>query len=383
MHTPFALAWRQLARERGRLVVALLGTGFAVVLMLMQLGFRDALFESSVRLHERLNGEVFLINRQSQFLVQMKSFTRRRLEQALAVPGVASASGLYLGLSVWKNPRLGILKDITVFAFDPRTPAIDIPEATPQLAKLKIPETVLVDRASRPEYGPIGADFAAGRLDVELNDRKTTVAGTYVLGTSFGIDGSVITTDLNFHRLFPNRPPSLIDVGVVRVAPGVDPALVRDRLAAALPKDVLVLTKPAYMAREIAYWNVVTPIGYVFNLGVLIGLVVGGIIVSQILFSDVTDHLTEYATLKAMGHGNGYLYAVVLAQAVILAVLGYAPGLALAALVYSVAAKATLLPMTLTAPLALVVLALTVVMCCGAGILALQKLRRVDPAEIF
>jgi len=383
LQSPFTLAWRQLSRERLRLLVAVSGTGFAVILMLMQLGFRDALFQSSVRFHVRLNGDVVILNPKSQFLVQLKSFTRRRLDQARAVPGVESVCGFYFSLGVWKYPRMKVLKQIIVLGFDPRIDAIKIPEVSAQLAGLKLGEAVLVDRASRPEYGALAKDLAEGTLDVELNDRKTRVAGTFVLGTSFGIDGTVLTSDVNFLRLFPARNPGLVDIGLVRLAPGADPAKVRDRIAATLPKDVLVLTMDEYMAREIAFWNAITPIGYVFNLGVVIGLVVGGIIVSQILFADVSDHMTEYATLKAMGHKSSYLYGIVLCQSIILALLGYLPGLALSAVVYHAAEAATQLPMTLTAPLCLSVFVLTLVMCCLAGMMALHKLRRADPAEIF
>jgi putative ABC transport system permease protein len=154
-------------------------------------------------------------------------------------------------------------------------------------------------------------------------------------------------------------------------------------MVAFFPKDVLVLTKAQYEQRELDYWANATPIGFVFAFGVVIGCVVGGIIVYQILFADVSDHLAEYATLKAMGYSNSYLFSVVLNEAVILAVLGYIPGLAICIGLYHLTENATRLPMRMTPELGLSVVAMAVVMCGVSGMIALRKVRSADPAEIF
>jgi putative ABC transport system permease protein len=385
MSSPVNLAWRQLGRERLRFAVALAGVAFAVILMLMQLGFRTALFRSAVRVHERLAGEVVLISPQSPYLVQMRSFPRRRLDQARAAPGVAGTAALYATLAFWENPDTGVPRNIFVMGFDPDVPAVEIEGlGREELQKVKLADEVLFDRASRPEYGPVAQRLQAGQtVDVEVNDRRVRIGGLFQMGTSFGIDGTIVTSDLNFLRLNPQRGPGQVEVGVVKLEPGASPPAVRDLLDAALPEDVLVLTRDDYIAREIRYWNLVTPIGYVFNFGVLIGFGVGAIIVSQILFADVSEHLPEYATLKAIGYANRFLYAVVLSQAVILAVLGYLPGLAFTIFLYRVASRATLLPMVMAPSIGLLVLVLTVSMCCISGVLALRKVQTADPAEIF
>jgi putative ABC transport system permease protein len=165
--------------------------------------------------------------------------------------------------------------------------------------------------------------------------------------------------------------------------PGADPDVTRDRIDALLPDDVLVLTKADFIAREKAYWNSATPIGYVFAFGAVMGFVVGCIIVYQILFADVSDHLPDYATLKAMGYTNAFVSGVVVQQAVILALLGFGPGLLVSAQLYRSAGAATQLPLVLTPERVVGVLCLTVAMAAISGLLALRKVRRVDPAEIF
>jgi putative ABC transport system permease protein len=224
---------------------------------------------------------------------------------------------------------------------------------------------------------------AGESVSAEINDRRVAIAGMYQVGTSFGLDGGVITSDLNFLRMLPTRKKSAIDFGLIKLAPGQDAAEVQARIRESVPMDVRVLTRQEFMDLEIQYWNKTTPIGYIFAFGAVMGLIVGLIIVYQILFADVQDHLKEYATLKAMGYTHGYLRNVVLQEAIILAVLGFIPGLGIAHLVFTKGADATRLPLEMSVQSATGVFVLTVAMCAGSGLMALRKLRAVDPAEVF
>lgn len=378
------LAWLQLSKEKLRLLVAVAGVAFAVILIFMQLGFRNALFDSSTRLHEALAGELFLVSPQFDFVAQPKSFSRRRLFQALGFPGVEAVRPLYLGLALWKNPDTGKSRTIFAVGVDPSDNAVSLPGVNEQLGLIRKRDVVLYDRAGRPEFGNVAAPVDAGQpFSTEVNNRKVTVGGLFEMGTSFGIDGTVLTSETNFLRLFPTRRPGAIDIGVISLQAGADPAATRDALRAAFPNDVQVLTRGEYIHREQVYWDTSTPIGYVFTFGVIMGLVVGAIIVYQILFADVSDHLAEYATLKAMGYPNTYLFGVVFQEAVILAVLGYLPGMLISLGLYRLTADATRLPMQMTVPLAVSVVLLAVIMCCVSGAIALRKIRSADPAEIF
>jgi putative ABC transport system permease protein len=378
------LAWLQLTREKLRLLVAVSGVAFAVILIFMQLGFRKALFDSSTRLHEHLDGDLFLVSPQFDFLAQPRSFSRRRLFQALSYPGVESISPVYLGLALWKNPDTGKSRPIFAVGVDPADNAVTLPGVLRQLDLIRMPDVVLYDRAGRPEFGNVAAVLDSGRpLTTEANNRAITVGGLFEMGTSFGVDGTLVTSDTNFLRLFPYRERGLIDIGAIRLRPGTDRIATRDALRAGFPSDVLVLTRDDYIQREHHYWDTSTPIGYVFTFGVIMGFVVGAIIVYQILFADVSDHLAEYATLKAMGYPNRYLFGVVFQEAIILAALGYLPGILITVGLYRVAGNATQLPLEMTSSLSISVLLLAVVMCCVSGGIALRKIRSADPAEIF
>jgi len=378
------LGWLQLKRERLRFAVALLGVSFAVVLILMQLGFREAMFKSAVRFHDAMNGDIVLVSNELSFIVQPRSFSNRRLYQARGVPGVESVTPVYLGIGSWKNPDTHGVRTIFVVGLDPADRALTLAAVNDQRGAIQREDAVIFDELSRPEYGPIAERVRAGApVTAELNNRALSVAGIFRFGTSFGIDGTVITSETNFLRLFPNRQRGLIEIGLVRVEPGESPDRVRDAIRAALPADVEVLTRAAFANKEIAYWDSSTPIGYIFSFGVLVAMVVGGIIVYQILFADVNDHLPEYATLKAMGYSNGFLAGVVIQQAVILAALGFLPGVAMSIALYRVSGEATRLPLEMTLARALFVLGLTVTMCTIAALMALRKVRSADPAEVF
>ena len=385
MRRPIPLAWLQLTREPFRLSVVLAGVAFAVVLILMQLGFRDAMFESAVRYHRALDYDLALLSPKMQFIGLPQSFSRRRLYQARGFEGVAAVTPVYLGLQVWKNTDdPAQMRLIYVVGIDPSRDVLDVPGFDDSWDQVKLADFVLYDRASRPEFGSVVDRFETGqRVMTEVGERRIQVAGLFDLGTSFGIDGSVITSDLNFLRLFPNRSPGAIDLGLVELEPGADPVAVRDAIAAGIPRDVEVLTKAGFISREKGYWDSNTPIGFVFLFGVIMGLVVGGVIVYQILFSDVSEHLREYATLKAMGYRNAYLVSVVLQESVILALLGYVPGLIVTLGLYRVSEAATGLPLELTTERAAFVLVLTLAMCCISGAIALRKVRSADPAEVF
>jgi putative ABC transport system permease protein len=147
--------------------------------------------------------------------------------------------------------------------------------------------------------------------------------------------------------------------------------------------DVMVLSRADFAAREAEYWEKRAAIGFIFNLGAVMGLLVGAVIVYQILYTDVVNHLDEYATLKAMGVRDRYLYAVVLNESGFLSVLGFVPGYLIAELLYAIARQNAHVPVEMTVARAAGVFVLTVLMCVASGWLAMRKLAYADPAEVF
>jgi putative ABC transport system permease protein len=382
MRTP--LSWLQLRHKPLRLLVALMGISFAVLLIMMQLGFRSALFESAARFQERFNYDIALFSKDSVFIVRPQPLSIRRLYQALGDEDVDDVSPVYIFPAVWKNPWNHQRRSLSAIGFDPEDNVIDTPGVNEQRRLLRQQDVILFDALSRPEFGPVGETIAAGdTVRTEINDREIEVVGLYEMGTSFGIDGSFITSTDNWLRLFPQRPRNEIQLGLIRLRKGADAVTVRDRLRDYLPEDILIMTKDDFIKRERDYWNSATPIGYIFAFGAIMGFVVGAIIVYQILFADVSEHLSEYATLRALGYPNRFISAIVIQQALILGVLGYIPGVLAVAWLYDKAATATSLPLYVTTDRAITVFAMTLSMCAISALLALRKVRRLDPADVF
>lgn len=382
MKTP--LAWLQLIHERSRLLIALAGIGFADMLMFIQLGFQTALFESSVTLHKAIEGDIFLMSPQSDYMGFTETFSERRLYESLAIEQVESVLPLYLSYGSWKNPIERNTRTIFTIAFNPAKQPLNLPGVADNIDRVKLPDVVLFDAKSREEYGAIPDLLQNNKIvTAELSSRKVSIGGLFSLGASFTADGNIITSDTNFLRLFPEREKGLIDVGIINLKPGSNLQLALANIRNKLPNDVQVFSKEEFIQAEIAYWRNTTAIGFIFALGTAIGFVVGTVIVYQILYTDVANHLPEYATLKAMGYKDRYFVVLVFQEAIILAVLGFLPGYFIATGLYSLAAGATALPLAMTKSRATIVLILTIAMCCVSGSVAVRKLSAADPADIF
>jgi len=378
------LAWLQLTRDKRRFAAALAGIAFASSLMLTQLGFEDALTSTSGQLHSHLVADLVLISAKYQFVISPRSFTERRLYQTLGVDGVDSVQPVYMAQIPFKNPFNRSERTIFAVAFDPKSVALDVPGIAENLEKIRKPGTALFDSIRRPEYGPVAeAVLEHGRVTTEVAGGRVDIEGVFQLGTSFAIDGTVVMSDETFLRLLPYRQPGIIDVGLIRLKPGADPQQVKAGISRILPPDVQVLTRSEFVDVERTYWATFTPTGFIFKLGVVMAIFVGCIIVYQILYSDVTEHLPEYATLKAMGYPDRYLFKVVMQQSLVLSILGYFPGVLVSHFVYTVAKDATLLPLRMTIPRAVAVYFLTAFMCMLSATLATRRLKAADPAEIF
>jgi len=378
------LAWLLLTRQPMRLAVALAGIAFAGILMFMQLGFRDGLFEASITLHKLFDTDLVLISPRTTSSVAMAGFPRRRLVQAMAHPAVAGVSPVHWNLLSWRNPENRATRSILVLGFEPLDPLLQDESLRCQAPLLSQRGRVLFDERSRQEFGPIGPWFRKGRLiETEVAGKRVRVVGLVALGPSFGADGNLLTSGETFLWLMPNTPAGSIELGLIRLVPGSDPAKVAADLRRQLPQDVAVYSKQGFQDFEKNYWATSTAIGFIFTLGSAMGFVVGCVIVYQILHGDVSDHLPEYATLMAMGYPLRDLLGVVAREGLLLSLLGYGPALAAALGLYGLVRSATGLPVAMTSGRALLVFGLILVMCMVSAGLAMRRLADADPAEIF
>lgn len=378
------LAWRQLMKEKTRLAVAIAGIAFADMLIFIQMGFESALYDAAIKPHRSLNTDLVLINPQFKALISVKNFSRDVLYKAASHNEVKSVNYIYAGTAQWRNPETRLERAILAWGIDPNQSPFQLPEIAAGQDKIKQLNNVLFDEAGRPEYGDIGTLFREqGKVNTELNSKAVRVAGLFSNGASFAADGNVVMSHSTYLQLFPENQANQISVGLINLKPGVDAQEVQAELAKILPIDVKVYTVEEFAQIEKKYWEAGTGIGFIFGLGTGVGFIVGIVIVYQILYSDVSDHLPEYATLKAMGYTDLYLLWVLFQESIFLAILGFLPGLVISLGLYQLTFAATMLPIAMNMQRAITVWIMTVIMCTFSGAIAMRKLSSADPAEIF
>jgi putative ABC transport system permease protein len=378
------IAWRQISHSKIKLVVAAAGVVVAVMLMLVQLGIREGAIDSSVAIAKRITAEIVVISPRTRTIFQPSPMPRRLTARLLADAAVDRVEPLYVGQARLKNPWTNVEFPTGVYALEPEAPMMNLPGYAERSREVRLPDRALFDSQSRLTYGPIAAEVAAGRpLSVEVNYRRVAILDTIAVGVSINADGNLFTTPANFLRMFPGRDPGAIDVGLVRLRdPAAAPEVAR-RLGELLGSEARVMTREELIAAEVLYLREIAPLDFIFGMGAAVGFFIGFVVVYQILYTEVMNHLPHYATLKAMGFADAYLRGVVLSQACILSVLGYVPGFALAIGVYAVATRAIQMPIAMTFERAALVFTFTLVMCGLSGLVALRRIAGADPADVF
>jgi putative ABC transport system permease protein len=394
--TAAKLALTSLLHQPGRTAISVIGAAFAVVLVFMQLGFLGSVENTASLLYNKMQFDLLLTSSEYIDMSRPGWIDRGRLAQAQSAEGVADVLPVSLGMAMWRNPTNDPEKgqrkwQITMVGVNPgqldlifqppgpqgifETPA----EQAEMQAVLGRLDVVLLDQLSRPDFGGTGMPRGT---QAELNRQDVTLGGYFRAGTGFSYTGLLLTNEDTFRQyvLVPNRRVSF---GLVQLRPSQSADAVKASLVAVLPPDIRVFTRDEITQYERSYWINRTAVGQFFYFGVLLAVTVGAIFIYQMMVADIKKHLPEYATLKAMGYRFGFLFQVVVWQAIDLALAGFAIGLVAAFGLYEVAKVAARLPIWMTPGRIAFVLVLTVGMCVASGILAVRKVRNADPADLF
>lgn len=383
------LALRQLAFLGPRLVGPLAGFGVAIVLVFIQLGFENALYASATGLARALAADLVVVNRQFATMAFPQPWLDRAiLLEAGAVRGVAAVAPLQLA-TLQVVTEDGGMASAWVVGVDPDAPALAIPGVATASSRLRKVGTAVVDSRSRKGYRSVVAALADGApaaIVLASPNRsigtRVDLLGLFTLGPTFFIDGTLVMSDFTLRRVF-GTPAARMSLGLVTLAPGYEAQSVADVLAGRLGDEARVFTKAAFIANESDYYRVNTPIGIVFRIGVIVGLVIGAVFVGQTLATIIEASLPEYAVLKAIGHADGLLRRTVAQIALVITVLVFPLTVAAALAIYALASDMTGLDVTLDARSLLTVLALTLAAMAVAVFATLGRLRRADPLDLF
>ena len=379
------LAWLQLVADWKRFFAAIIGVTFGVTLMMYQMGLYDSLQEKVVFPHRNLKGDLIMVSKNFNFFYSARAFTRRRLMQARSIEGVTQVAPLYLSRTVWQLPHTRETKEIFVFGIDPTANPFTTKGIADNLSLLTVVGNVLYDAKAARDYGPIPQMFRDSEepLYAELGGSRVTISGLFEMGVIFEPSANVVLGVRTFNRIVGPHTRNMINIGVITVNTDTSVDDVRERINKTLPGDVKVLTRQEFIRNEQQYWSKRTPIGFVITAGMIVAMIVGSVIVYQILYTDVNDHLSEYATLKAIGIKDSFFMKLVIQEAGILLVFGFVPGLLLTSALYLATRVQAYMPIYMTWSRTLIVFFLSFLMCIVAGGLATRRLRSADPAEVF
>ena len=390
--TPLAVL--NLLNQPVRTAVSVTGVTFALVLVFMQLGFLGAVGHTATIVLDRLEFDLLIRSPEYLHLYEAGLIDQSALQLLRGHGQIDQVAPFYIMLQRWQS--LGdnqLYQGIAVMGMRLDQPVFDVAEIQQQLASLTRSDSVLIDRATRADFGPANGvrfgDQDIGRSTI-LGQQRVQIVGHFRVGTGLATNGAVLLSEAAFDRITPVDVRAQASLGLVRLKPGVDPdraaEQVRSWLATRLQRDVPpveILSRTEAMQWERDRWVHQTPIGMIFQMGTALALVVGAGIVYMVLSTDVTNRLPEYATLKAMGYGGSYLRRVVLAQAWWFALLGFAPASLLALLLYEIVGWLSGIEVTMTAGRLGLVALLAVGMCTLSGLGALRQLNRAEPAALF
>lgn len=376
MRTP--IAWLNTIQNRKRTAAAVGGICFAVLLIFMQAGFLGAARLNASLAYRMLDFDLIITSRAYLTLPRSETVDRFRLRQARSIPGVAQVSALSIEGADWRPAHRRDTASCFVFGVAPGEPIFRDPAINAALGRLREPASVCVDRNARASFGPWDV---GGRATI--NGVSLGIVGGYHLGMGLLADGSAIVSEETYRRLYQLPDLPRVNFGLVRLAAGADPSVVAGALRTALPPDVLVMSRAEIIEREERYFVTVKPIGIMFQVGMLVAFLVGAVILYQILSSEITNRMREFATLKALGYTEGFIYRVGIRQGVLFSLLGYFPSLVLALALYRGLRALSGFPVYMDWGRVLLVFGLSLAMCAIAAALSLGKIRRADPADLF
>ena len=371
----FTLAFRNLFHDRIRLAVTMVGILFSIVLVAVQLGLYLGARNIIVSMIERSEGDLWVMAYGTKNFEEGQPISARERFTALSVPGVAKAVPLIVSFTDWRKPSGGSTLVVVVGsdAEDGGLRPWNVVEG--DVSGLGARDAVIIDKTYLADLGVNNVGDTA-----QIGASRVRISGFTDGIRSFTVSPYVFTTT-NRARALLDMPSDMITYVLIKLEPDADAEAVRSILRDKLP-DSEVLTKAEFRDRSLNHWLFATGAGVALIGGAILGLVVGTVIVAQTLYSSTKDHINEFATLRALGSSSGYIHRVILAQAALSAVLGYALGMVIALTVVYLSER-TALPIVMTPSLAALLLALTVAMCAVSALSAIGKVMRIDPAVVF
>ncbi len=369
------IAWRNLAHDRIRFLVTLVGIVFSVILMAVQSGLLVGFVVTIAGVVHNTDADIWVVGRGVRSIDLPTPMPERRRYQILSIPGVAQADPFLHVFSVLKRPDGGS-ESVVVVGFDTAT-GVGAPWnlIEGRAEDLTGPDAIVIDRLYKSKLGVA----RIGEV-VEINDRRARVVG-FTEGIRTFTQAPHVFADIKTARHLAGLAEDRLNYVLVRAEPGTDVVALRDAIRRRIP-ETDAYTRAEFARRSVLYWLVTTGAGFSLVISAALGLIVGIVVTAQTLYATTVDHLPEYATLRAMGAPARYLHGIILRQAAIAACLGYALGISIAAVLVA-GARDSSAAMLMPWPLAVALGGATFAMCAGAALISIRKVLAIDPVSVF
>jgi putative ABC transport system permease protein len=371
----FKLAFRNLFHDRLRLIATLIGIVFSIVLVTVQMGLYLGFGQMVTTMIDHASADLWIVPQGTKCFEDPSLLAARKRFRVRAINGVTDALPIIIGFADWRIPGGGTTP-VFVIGSDLRSrvlPPWNVVEG--HLEALSIPNAIAVDRSYLERLGISGLDATA-----EIRRQKVRVVAVTDGIRSFTTTPYVFM-DLDRARAYVGIPADEATYILVRLSPKTDLETVRRQILANI-SDVEVLTSSEFRNRSKSFWLFGTGAGAALFGGAILGIIVGTVIVAQTLYSSTKEHLTEFATLRAIGSSSRYIHKVIICQALISAVMGFCVAALINAAIVRITAS-TALPIVITFDLTLILFLLTVFMCVASAIAAIAKVTRIDPIMVF
>lgn len=375
MSLVFTLASRNLFQDRLRFIASLMGIVFSVVLVMVQLGLYFGFSRMLTMVIDHAATDLWVVSSETKYFEDLSLLDNKMRERLLAIEGISDAVPLLAGFSVWMLPDGGmtsvfvVASDVTAAALPPW----NIVEGNVQ--SLAEQGTVAIDRFYAERLGVSGVGASA-----QIRGQPVTV-GAVTEGIRSFTTTPYVFSDIAGARSYLGLPASFTTHFLVRLKPGADLEVTRQKILSGI-SGIQALTPQQFRDQSRSFWLFRTGAGAALVAGAILAVIVGTVIVAQTLYSSTKEHLYEFATLRAMGASNSYIYKVIVCQALLDTVIGLAiAGLIGAAVVHLTATS--VIQIVLTPNLLVALFALTVVMCVVSAIASIARVIRVDPAVVL
>jgi len=375
MSLVFTLASRNLFQDRLRFIAALIGIVFSVVLVMVQMGLYFGFGRMITTMIDHVSTDLWIVSNGVKCFEDLSLLQTGMQKRLLAIDGVAEVVPVVVGFSAWSLPD-GAMTPVFVVGSDIAAGGLspwNVVEGTVQ--SLTVPGTVAVDRSYYDRLGVSGIGATS-----RIRGLPVTV-GAVTDGIRSFTTTPYVFTNLGSAQSYIGLPASFTSHFLVRLKTKADVEGIRQNILSNI-SGIQALTPDQFREQSRSFWLFGTGAGAALLAGVLLSAIVGTAIVAQTLFSSTKDHLYEFATLRAIGASNGYIYKVIVCQAVLSAVIGFAIAALIGTAVVHFTAK-NALQIVITPSLMIELFLVTVVMCVVSAIAAIIRVIRVDPAIVL